>query len=70
MMNMEQRAGHKKPVIEKALVDLNGKPFGYANERRADWAKTEHYLFPGAIQYYGPDEICNQPTKTLLLEQN
>ncbi|MDR3138799.1 MAG: diphosphate--fructose-6-phosphate 1-phosphotransferase [Treponema sp.] len=68
MMNMEQRHGSKKPVIKKALVDLEGAPFkAFAAERDA-WALTTGYLFPGAIQYYGPPEICDEPTRTLKLE--
>ena len=61
MMNMEQRHGSKKPVIRKALVELDGAPF------RTFAAKTS-FLYPGAIQYYGPTEVCDQPTKTLKLE--
>ncbi|KAL7722687.1 Pyrophosphate--fructose 6-phosphate 1-phosphotransferase [Entamoeba marina] len=60
MMNMEQRHGELKPVIKKALVELEEKK----------WSSGEDFIFPGAIQYYGPDEICNQPTKTLLLEKS
>jgi len=69
MMNMEQRHGHKKPVIKKALVELDGKPFKNFTSQRDKWAITTNYLFPGAIQYYGPTEVCDQPTKMLVLEQ-
>lgn len=69
MMNMEQRHGEKKPVIKKALVELNGKPFKEFAEKRDKWAIETCYVFPGAIQYYGPDEVCNQPTVTLCLEK-
>lgn len=70
MMNMERRNGKMKPVIQKALVDLNGRPFLYLDAHRAEWADTTPtYVFPGPIQYYGPDEVCNRPTKTLLLEK-
>ncbi|MEJ5188341.1 MAG: diphosphate--fructose-6-phosphate 1-phosphotransferase [Breznakiellaceae bacterium] len=69
MMNMEQRHGSKKPVIRKALVDLNGRPFKTFAAKRDEWAVKTSYLFPGAIQYYGPSEVCDQPTKTLLLEK-
>ncbi len=69
MMNIEQRHGKPKPVIKKALVELKGKPFTYFAAHRAQWAVETSYLFPGAIQYYGPAEVCDQPTQTLLLEQ-
>ena len=69
MMNLEQRHGKPKPVIRKALVDLEGKPFQFLKKHRDAWATETSYLFPGAIQYYGPSEVCDQPTKTLLLEQ-
>jgi pyrophosphate--fructose-6-phosphate 1-phosphotransferase len=68
MMNMEQRHGVKKPVIKKALVDLEGAPFKAFDAARDTWAVKTCFLFPGAIQYYGPPEICDQPTRTLLLE--
>jgi len=69
MMNMEKRNGKMKPVIQKALVDLNGKPFQYLEAHRADWADADmDYIYPGPIQYYGPTEVCDQPTHTLLLE--
>ncbi len=70
MMNMEQRHGSKKPVIRKALVELDGKPFKEYAAHREEWAINTDYLFPGAIQYYGPSEVCDQPTKTLKLEKN
>jgi diphosphate-dependent phosphofructokinase len=70
LMNMEQRHGKKKPVIKKALVDLKGKPYKTFVAKRDQWATTTSYLFPGAIQYYGPDEVSNVPTKTLILEQS
>ncbi|MDR0643614.1 MAG: diphosphate--fructose-6-phosphate 1-phosphotransferase [Treponema sp.] len=69
MMNMEQRHGIKKPVIKKALVDLDGAPFKEFAAKRAHWALNTSYLFPGAIQYFGPPEVCDQPTKTLILER-
>lgn len=69
MMNMEKRNGKMKPVIQKALVDLNGKPFKYLAEHRKDWASANSkYVYPGPVQYYGPTEVCDQPTRTLLLE--
>ena len=69
MMNLEHRHGKDKPVIRKALVDLNGKPFKTFSAARKDWAVTEAYLDPGAIQYYGPSAVCDATTKTLALEQ-
>ena len=68
MMNMEQRHGSKKPVIKKALVELDGKPFKAFAKNRETWAVKTSYLYPGAIQYAGPDEVCNQPTQTRILE--
>ncbi len=68
MMNMEQRHGKQKPVIRKALVELDGKPFKTFAASRDEWAVKTSFLYPGAIQYYGPDEVCNQPTETLKLE--
>ena len=70
MMNMEQRQGEKKPVIKKALVELDGKPFKTFSAAREKWAMENSYLFPGAIQYFGPDEVCNLPTDTLVLEHS
>ncbi len=70
MMNMERRNGKLKPVIQKALVDLNGAPFRYFAAHRAEWANAElSYIYPGPIQYYGPSEVCDQPTHTLMLEK-
>ena len=69
MMNMERRNGKMKPVIQKALVDLNGEPFKYFAAHREEWADAHaSYIYPGPIQYYGPSEVCDQPTRTLLLE--
>ncbi|MDR0910102.1 MAG: diphosphate--fructose-6-phosphate 1-phosphotransferase [Spirochaetaceae bacterium] len=68
MMNMEKRHGSTKPVIKKALVELDGKPFKAFAGNRDKWAVETCYLYPGAIQYYGPTEVCDQPTKTLALE--
>ncbi|MBP3313258.1 MAG: diphosphate--fructose-6-phosphate 1-phosphotransferase [Oscillospiraceae bacterium] len=69
MMNMERRHGADKPVIRKALVELDGKPFTYFAERRATWAVETCYVYPGAIQYFGPTEVCDLTTRTLALEQ-
>ena len=69
MFNMERRNGKDKPVIRKALVELDGKPFKYFEERRADWAVQTAYTYPGAIQYYGPSAVCDITTRTLALEQ-
>jgi len=68
MMNLEQRHGSKKPVIRKALVELDGGPFKAFAARRETWARETSFVFPGAIQYFGPPEVCDQPTKTLQLE--
>ncbi len=69
MMNIERRNGKAKPVIQKALVDLNGRPFTYLKQNRELWANSDtSYIYPGPIQYYGPSEVCNQPTRTLKLE--
>ena len=68
MMNMEQRHGKQKPVIKKALVDLDGKPFKTFAEKRDSWAVTTSFTYPGAIQYYGPEAVCDAPTITLTLE--
>ncbi len=69
MMNMEKRNGEMKPVIRKALVDLNGKPFKAFVAQRDKWAKETCYVYPGPIQYWGPASVCDLPTKTLALEQ-
>ena len=69
MMNMERRNGEIKPVIRKALVELEGKPFKAFVAQRDQWAKETCYVYPGPIQYWGPAEVCDQPTKTLELEQ-
>lgn len=71
MMNMERRHGKLKPVIQKALVDLNGAPFQYFAAHRQEWASSQsNYIYPGPIQYFGPAEVCDQPTHTLKLEQS
>ena len=69
MMNMERRHGEMKPVIQKALVKLDGAPFKAFATQRETWAKETAYVYPGPIQYFGPSEVCDQPTKTLQLEQ-
>ena len=69
MMNMEKRHGAMKPVIQKALVRLDGAPFKKLAENREKWAIDTCYVYPGPIQYFGPSEVCDQPTKTLALEQ-
>ncbi|MDD2232894.1 MAG: diphosphate--fructose-6-phosphate 1-phosphotransferase [Sphaerochaetaceae bacterium] len=68
MMNMEVRNGKNKPVIRKALVDLEGKPFAYFASNRDEWARKTCFVFPGAIQYAGPAEVCDRTTITLALE--
>ncbi|SDZ99143.1 pyrophosphate--fructose-6-phosphate 1-phosphotransferase [Lachnospiraceae bacterium NK3A20] len=69
MMNMERRNGEDKPVIRKALVELDGKPFRYFAAHRDAWAVETDYTYPGAIQYYGPSDVCDLTTKTLALEK-
>lgn len=69
MMNMEKRHGEFKPVIQKALVLLDGPVFKKLDENREDWAMNDKYLFPGAIQYFGPSSVCDLTTVTLQLEQ-
>lgn len=69
MMNIERRHGEDKPVIRKALVELDGKPFQYFAAHRDEWAENTCYTFPGAIQYYGPTEVCDLTTRTLALEK-
>ena len=69
MMNMERRHGEDKPVIRKALVELDGKPFKFFEANRAAWAVETAYTYPGAIQYYGPTEVCDLTTRTLALEK-
>ncbi|MDR2962379.1 MAG: diphosphate--fructose-6-phosphate 1-phosphotransferase [Bacteroidales bacterium] len=69
MMNMEKRHGHMKPVIQKALVTLTGKPYTFFASKREEWATKTCYVYPGPIQYWGPSSVCDQTTKTLQLEQ-
>ncbi len=68
MMNMERRNGKMKPVIQKALVRLDGAPFQKFASQRDDWAYNTCYVYPGPIQYFGPAEVCDQPTLTLKYE--
>ncbi|MCR5250444.1 MAG: diphosphate--fructose-6-phosphate 1-phosphotransferase [Lachnospiraceae bacterium] len=69
MMNMERRNGEDKPVIRKALVELDGAPFKYFEAHRAEWAEKTSFTYPGAIQYFGPSEVCDLTTRTLALEK-
>ena len=69
MMNIERRNGQNKPVIRKALVELEGAPFKFFASKREEWARETAYVYPGPIQYFGPTEVCDQCTKTLALEQ-
>ena len=69
MMNIERRNGEDKPVIRKALVELDGAPFRYFAAHRDEWAEKTSYLYPGAIQYFGPAEVCDLTTRTLALEK-
>lgn len=69
MMNIERRHGEDKPVIKKALVELDGAPFKFFEAHREEWAADTCFVYPGAIQYYGPAEVCDITTVTLALEQ-
>ncbi|MCK5804899.1 MAG: diphosphate--fructose-6-phosphate 1-phosphotransferase [Lentisphaeria bacterium] len=69
MMNMERRHGEDVPVIRKALVELEGKPFRVFAESRDAWSEGVEFLYPGPIQYFGPAEVCDQATRTLVLER-
>ena len=69
MMNIERRNGEDKPVIRKALVELDGKPFKYFEANREKWAIETCFTYPGAIQYFGPSEVCDLTTRTLALEK-
>jgi pyrophosphate--fructose-6-phosphate 1-phosphotransferase len=68
MMNLERRHGEMKPVIKKALVQLDGAPFKMFAANRDNWATSTDYVYPGPIQYFGPTEVCDEPTKTLQFE--
>ena len=68
MMNMERRNGKLNPVIRKALVNLNGRPFQAFAARREEWARKTCYLYPGPVQYWGPSDVCDQTTLTLKLD--
>jgi pyrophosphate--fructose-6-phosphate 1-phosphotransferase len=68
MMNIEKRNGALKPVIRKALVELDGAPFQELSRNRKHWERDTCFVYPGPIQYFGPSEVCDQPTKTLMLE--
>ena len=70
MMNMEVRNGKNKPVIRKALVELDGEPFKAFAKMRGKWAEETCYTYPGPIQYFGPEEVSDATTKTLFYEQN
>ena len=69
MMNMERRHGHMKPVIQKALVELDGKPFSYFASQREIWAVKTDFVYPGPIQYFGPSDVCDRVSETLRLEK-
>ena len=69
MMNMERRNGEMKPVIRKALVELEGAPFLKFCSKRDEWAKETCFVYPGPIQYWGPASVCDRTTRTLCLEQ-
>jgi len=69
MMNMERRHGHMKPVIQKALVELDGKPFSFFASQREKWAVETDFVYPGPIQYFGPSDVCDRVSETLKLEK-
>ncbi|MBN2635472.1 MAG: diphosphate--fructose-6-phosphate 1-phosphotransferase [Prolixibacteraceae bacterium] len=69
MMNMEKRHGHMKPVIQKALVELDGAPYKYFVSKRGEWGLNTMFVYPGPIQYFGPTQVCDQTTETLKLEK-
>ena len=69
MMNIERRNGENKPVIKKALVKLDGNPFKTFVSMRDKWARETCYVYPGPIQYWGPEEVCDTTTITLSLEK-
>ena len=69
LFNLERRNGKMKPVIRKALVDLNGRPFKELVEHRDEWSKETSFVYPGPVQYWGPSELCDRTTKTLALER-
>ncbi len=69
MMNMERRRGVDKPVIKKALVELDGAPFKEFAAHREEWAQETCFIYPGPIQYFGPDEVCDITSRTLFYEQ-
>ncbi|HEX2950582.1 MAG TPA: diphosphate--fructose-6-phosphate 1-phosphotransferase, partial [Armatimonadota bacterium] len=70
MLNMEMRKGKPTPVIKKALTETDGNPFKFFAANRDNWAINDAYIFPGPIQYFGPSEVCDIPTKTLALEKS
>lgn len=70
MMNMEKRHGHMKPVIQKALVELDGAPYKFFVSKRKEWAFNTCFIYPGPIQYFGPSAVCDPTTETLRLERN
>ena len=69
MMNMEHRHGEDKPVIKKALVELDGAPFKMLAANRDKWAVETSYVYPGPIQFFGPSEVADITTITLALEK-
>ncbi|MBO7463492.1 MAG: diphosphate--fructose-6-phosphate 1-phosphotransferase [Bacteroidales bacterium] len=68
MMNMEKRNGKMKPVIQKALVKLDGGPFKFFASKRDEWAIETAFVYPGPIQYFGPSEVADITTETIKLE--
>ena len=68
MMNVEHRHGADKPVIKKALVELDDAPFKFFAANRDDWAVNTSFVYPGPIQYFGPSVVCDAKTETIKLE--
>ncbi len=69
MMHLERRHGTDVPVIQKALVDLEGPAFRELAAYRDGWSKKTSFSFPGPVQYFGPQDVCDRTTLTLQLEQ-
>ena len=70
MMNIERRHGKDKPVIHKGLVDLTSASFRHFSQKRAHWAHSSEYRYPGAVQYFGPPAVCDCAPLILQLEGN
>ncbi|MQM10078.1 hypothetical protein Taro_042967, partial [Colocasia esculenta] len=66
LMDVERRHGKFKPVIKKAMVELEGAPFRKFASMRDEWALSNRYISPGPIQFIGPSS--DAVNHTLLLE--